>query len=97
MTEYQTKHALLNEPFLTIRNTIGFGWVLRNLTRGWCGSRGTRRRARTLTWRSRPSALVRLATVPGLEDSRGMFFIQLVLAAYKDRISVRSDEKLCTL
>ena len=76
---------IIIEPFLTIRNTIGFGWVLRNLTRGWWGSMGTRRRARTLTWRRRPSARVREDTESGLEVRRGMFFIQFVLAAYRVR------------
>ena len=72
-----------------MRNTMGLGWELRSLTRGAWGSSGTRRRARTLTWRRRPSALVRAETAEGLEDSRGMFFIQLVLAACDVRMKIR--------
>ena len=61
--------------------TTGLGFELRNLTRALEGRRGTRALARTLACLFLPSLLVRFDICLGLDTSRGMFFIQLVLAA----------------
>ena len=59
----------------------GLGFELRNLTRALEGRRGTRALARTFACLFFPSLLVRFDICLGLDIRRGMFFIQLVLAA----------------
>ena len=63
--------------------TTGLGSDLRNLTRDLEGKRGTRALARTFACLFLRSLFVRMEISLGLDIRRGMFFIQLVLAALK--------------